>query len=60
MPANNQTNPPTAKVLVQAMAKIVERRTKTKQNLDKAKGDKDALVKKSKLSIYILATKFIN
>jgi hypothetical protein len=54
------TNPPTAKVLVQAMAKIVERRTKTKQNLDKAKNEKDALVKKSKPSIHILATKFIN
>ena len=55
-----QFNPPSAQVLVQAMAKIVERRTKTKENLEKARKDLEGMVKKSKPAIYIPATGFIS
>lgn len=61
MPKSKEAlNPPTANVLVQGMAKIVERRTKTKANLEKAKKDLEAMVKKSKLGICSLVIEFIS
>ncbi|EAQ88619.1 predicted protein [Chaetomium globosum CBS 148.51] len=42
-----QVNPPNATVLVGAMAKIVERRTKTKQNIEKTKKELDNMTKKN-------------
>ncbi|KAH6631253.1 hypothetical protein F5144DRAFT_647673 [Chaetomium tenue] len=47
MPQGQQINPPNATVLVGAMAKIVERRTKTKQNIEKTKKELEKMTQKN-------------
>ncbi|KAH6857188.1 hypothetical protein B0I37DRAFT_443745 [Chaetomium sp. MPI-CAGE-AT-0009] len=46
-----QINPPSAPMLISSMAAIVERRNKTKQNLEKAKKDVENMRKKNGSSV---------
>lgn len=54
------TNPPSAAVLRSAMREILQRKTKTAENLDTVKKELERLKKNSMLRVHIVATESIS